>query len=546
MSPTTSDYPFATDERPGFPGAPFVPRHTRPRRIAYGLAGVLIGLCTTFPNGLISANLSTLPGSLGEYTAAASCLPAIYVAMNASANLTLVKARIQFGIPTVTAALLGLYALVAVIQLCHPSLSTAIASRVVNGVTAGALITLCVYYLLQVFPVKMRPLALVIGVGLTQFGAPLARTVPVDFLAADHWRGLHLTELVIALVLITVTLAVPLPPSERQPAFKWRDLLTIALATPACLMFSLVLGLGRILWWTDTPWLGVVLAVSIGLFAIVLVLELSRPDPMLRFEWFGSLDLLRFAAVALFVRLALAEQTFGSVGLLTAGGLTDDQLRGLFAWVSLSMLAGLATAVLTLSERRLPGQVMAAAALIALGAFLDSGSNTLTRPTQLLLSQCLLGFGATLFIGPALVYGFLRMSQRGAGFFVTFVVLFSTTQNIGGLVGSALLGSLQTVEARLHATDLSEHVLTTDPAVGARIAAGAAAVGGGVADPALRTAEGANQLSQALGHEASILAFDDIFRLVAIFAAGVILYVSYLLILRALQGRLDRMAKASA
>jgi thiamine pyrophosphate-dependent acetolactate synthase large subunit-like protein len=42
-----------------------------------------------------------------------SWLPAIYYAMNASANLTLVKARVQFGIPAMTHGLLIAYAMEA-------------------------------------------------------------------------------------------------------------------------------------------------------------------------------------------------------------------------------------------------------------------------------------------------------------------------------------------------------------------------------------------------------------------------------------------------
>ncbi len=241
---------------------------------------------------------------------------------------------------------------------------------------------------------------------------------------------------------------------------------------PGFLLVCGVVGLGRVVWWTDTPWLGWMLAASIVLIATAVLIETHRNHPLLRFEWFASLDILRFAAVAFLVRIALAEQTYGSVGLLTSGGLTNDQLRLLFGCVALSMVAGIGVAALTLSEKRLPIQVMAAAVIIAVGAFMDSNANSLTRPPELILSQCLIGFGATLFMGPAIVYGFLRMSSRGPAFFVTFAVLFSTTQNVGGLVGSALLGTYQAVEARAHATTLSDHVLGSDPSVVARVGAG--------------------------------------------------------------------------
>src|ERR1700688_4565996 len=452
-SSESDSYQFAPDERPAFVGSPFSPRHPSWRRAIYACVALLTGVCSAFPNALVTVNVGSISGSLGLYVAQASWLPAIYVAMNASANLTLVKARTQFGVPTVTQALLIAYAAADLLQFMSPGLPSAVLIRAISGVTAACLTTLTVYYLMQVFSAKLRPLALVIGIGLTQLGTPLARMVPVELLAVDGWRGLHLIELGVATGLLAITLAFPLAPSDRSSVFRPLDLLTIALIIPAMLLLCGVLGLGRVEWWTDTPWLGWALAAAVALFALAGLMETHRAHPLIQFDWLSGADILRFGAVALFVRLALAEQTFGAVGLLTSGGLTNDQLRTLFAWVLVAMLAGIAAAAASLSERRLPWQIMTAALFIALGAWLDSGANNLTRPPQLYLSQALIGFGTTLFIGPALLFGVIRMLKRGPDYLVTIVVLFSLTQNVGALLGSAILGSYQTIQARAHAVD---------------------------------------------------------------------------------------------
>jgi MFS family permease len=546
MTSETEAYHFAPNERPSLPGGPFIPHHSTARRATYLFVGLLIGVCTTLPNGLITANSGTLPGSLDEYIAQISWLPAIYVAMNASANLTLVKARAQFGIPQVTLVLLTLYALADVLQLLAPSLATAVVARAINGMMAGAMVSLSIYYLLQVFSPKTRPMALVVGLGLTQLGIPLARMIPLEFLASGHWRGLHLTELMVALVLITATLAAPLPPSERSKAFSPLDLLTIALLVPAFLLICGVLGLGRVFWWTDAPQLGWMLAAAIPLVAIAAAVETRRSNPLLQLRWFGGLTMLRFAAIACLVRLALVEQTYGSVGLLSANGQINDQLALLFGCVALAMLAGLVTACLTLSQKRLPFQVITAALIIALGAYLDSNATDLTRAPQLFLSQCLLGFGATLFIGPAMIYGFLRMSERGPAFFVTLAVLFSTTQNVGSLAGSALLGSFQIVESRAHAGSLADNVRGTSPAVIARITGGASSLNQTITDQTLSAQEGAKLLGQALGRQAAVLAFNDVFRLVAAISLLTAFYVLYLVCLSTILNKIHSVRKAAA
>ncbi len=100
-----------------FPGSAYTPTHSVRRRVAYGCMGIFIGCAATFTNALVNVNAGNLAGSLGLTLAQVSVLPAIYVAMNATANLTLVRARARFGIPEVTLVLLGLYALAALVAV---------------------------------------------------------------------------------------------------------------------------------------------------------------------------------------------------------------------------------------------------------------------------------------------------------------------------------------------------------------------------------------------------------------------------------------------
>lgn len=514
----SEDHVFRPEERPLFAGSPFSPTHPAGRRLGYFATGTVLAVTSTFGNALSTVNTGSIAGPLGLYAAEAAALSAIYVAMNASANLSLVKARAQFGIPQVTVFLLGLYAFAGLVQFGVTGFWAAMFVRAASGMAAAALITLGVYYLMQAFPPKAKPLGAVIGIGLSQLGTPLARLIPVDVLVDNGLWGLHALEVALALSSLALILALPLPPSERSAAFAPRDFVTIPLATAGMVLLCQVIGQGRALWWSDTPWLGVALAVAIVLLTAAFLNEIGRRDPLVHFEWIGTWGILRFAAVAIVLRLALAEQSYGAVGLLTLGGLNNDQLGTLFAVVALAMLLGIVAAALTLSERRLPWQVLVAALIVAAGAWLDSDATTLTRPAQLILSQALIGFGTTLFVGPALLYGFLRMIQRGGDHLVSFVVTFSVTQNVGGLMGSALLGSLQTIWARNASNALAADMLASDPQVAARIGGGGASLAAVLVDPAQRAAQGAGLLGQAMAREAAVIAFNDTFRFVAVLA----------------------------
>ncbi|HEY1150950.1 MAG TPA: MFS transporter [Pseudoduganella sp.] len=488
-----SAYQFSPDDAPRFPGSPYTPPHAPQRRLAYALTALLLGICATLGNGLVSVNTGVLAGGLGLYSAEAAWLNAVYVAFNACANLVLIRARSRFGIPEVTRVLLLAYAACAVIQVARPAFAGALLVRAASGLTAAGLTTLTIYYLVQALPPAKRPAALALGIVLPQFGPPLARLLPVEWLALAGWRGLSCIELALPLAALAALSALPLPPSLRNAAFARRDFLTIALLLPGMLMLCGALAQGRLLWWTDSPWLGAMLAGGVLLTGCALVHESRRRYPLLQLHWLTGPLMLRFAAVAVLVRLALAEQTFGAVGLLALSGLNNDQFHTLFGCVLGAMALGALTALLTMRLQRLPWQVLAAALVIAAGAWLDSRAGVLTGPEQLYLSQSLLGFGTALFMGPTLVYGFSKMAERGADHLVSFVVLFSVTQNVGGLAGAALLGSLQTVAARYHVQQLAERLPIGD--IGAQLA--------------LRT-DGAGLL-----REASVRAFNDVFLLVA-------------------------------
>lgn len=148
----SEDHVFRPEERPLFAGSPFSPTHPAGRRLGYFATGTFLAVTSTFGNALSTVNTGSIAGPLGLYAAEAAALSAIYVAMNASANLSLVKARAQFGIPQLTGFLLGLYAFAGLVHFGITGFWAAMFVRAASGMAAAALITLGVYYLMQAFP----------------------------------------------------------------------------------------------------------------------------------------------------------------------------------------------------------------------------------------------------------------------------------------------------------------------------------------------------------------------------------------------------------
>jgi hypothetical protein len=527
--PDGDSYEFQREDYPAFPGGPFTPPHPPLRRLGYALIGLWIGATAAFANATVTVNISNLSGGFAAYVAEISWFPAIYVAANACTNTMLVKGRAQFSMPTLMRWLLVVYAFVTAMQFIAPGFAAQALVRFVSGVVAAGMTTMAIFYLLQSMPPKARPIALVTGLGMTQLGTPLARLVPVDLLSARGWHGQYCVELATALTALLLITLLPLPPTPRSRTFRPLDFVTVSFLLPAMLLICGVLNRGRLAWWTDTQWLGMALAIAIPLLTIAVVIEASRQHPLIRTDWISTREFLGFAAVALLMRLALAEQTYGAVGLLTSGNLDDDQLRQLFGWVIVAMLGGILTCALTLTESALPKQVIAACLAIALGAWMDSHTNNLTRPEQLYLSQSLIGFGTCLFIGPTMAYGIIKVMRLGPAYLVTLVVAFSMTQNVGGLIGSALLGSYQTIAARSHLQTLEHRIQLGDAQVIERRQSSAHALSGVITDPGILSRQGGAALGAVLAREANILAFNDVFSLVWQLSLCTALVVAFLM-----------------
>jgi len=108
-----------------------------------------------------------------------------------------------------------------------------------------------------------------------------------------------------------------------------------------------------------------------------------------------------------------------------------------------------------------------------------------------------------------------------------------------------LLGSYQVIREKANSAALVQQISPTDPIVAQRIAAGGAAVSRVIVDPTLRTAEGTAILSQTTTREANVLAYADVFRLVAILAGGTFGYLVFLMVRRQRRERRARLERTT-
>ncbi|MBV7537107.1 MFS transporter [Duganella sp. sic0402] len=486
-------------ERPTLPGSPSNPHHSFEKRIAFLVVGFIVAITGGLGNALVSVNLLYAQGSLGVTLTEIQWLPAAYVMTNVSMNLLLVKFRQQYGLRLFTELFLVLYALVTVAHLFVHGLGSAIAVRAAHGMSGAALTTLGLYYTLQAFPAQHRLKGAVLGIGFSQLATPMARLFSSELMEIAEWRGLYFFELGLALVSLACVLWLKLPPGDRIKVFEKMDFLTFGLFAPGVALLSAVLALGRTVWWLDAPWVGYALAGAILLITAALAVEHNRARPLINTRWLSNANMARLALSVLLIRVVQSEAS-GTVGFMQALGLNNDQMMTLWWIVMFGAVAGMVVSALTITPARGTAQLLFSLAVMALGAYMDSNANNLTRPEDVYLSQFLLGFGGAMFVGPTFISGFGAVIAAPNNL-ISFSVMFSITQTLGSLLGTALTGTFQVWREKYHSSILVEHLSLLDPQVAARIQSG-----------------GLASLSAAATREANILAYNDVFLGITVLA----------------------------
>ena len=528
---------WASHEKPMLLGSPSTPVHSTPKRIAYGIVGLLVCITGALGNAMVAANLQNLQGTFAAWSTEIAWLPAVYVMTNVSINLLLVKFRQQYGLRAFTEGFLVLYVLVTFFHLLVNDLNSALFVRAAHGMVAAALSSLGIYYQIQAWPARHRLKALTIGITGSSLAIPIARLFSSELLQIDEWRGLYVFELGLALVSLACVIALKLPPGDRKKVFEKKDFITFILLAPGMALLCAVLSLGRLVWWFEAPWIGWSLAASLVLILTAIMFEHNRSNPLLNTRWLSSGSILRLGLIMLLIRIVLAEQNTGVIGWLQYVGLQNEQMTHL-AWAILAgIICGIVASCLTIKPQRLAWPILTSLALMIVASLLDSQSNYLTRPDQLLISQFLLGFASAFFLAPAMLAGIGGVIADPRNL-VSFSVLFGMSQNIGGLLGSAILGTFQTWREKYHSSLLADQLSQASPLVTERLQQYSQMFSSQINDSTLLNAQALAQLQSISTLQANVLAWNDTYLLTASIAAATLAWISWRLLRLRITARL--------
>ena len=508
----STDYQFKPHEQPFMLGSPATPDHPVRRKVLYLLIGIFIGLTASFQNGLLVANLTQIQGEMGLTPVEGGWISVAYNMTNACVTVLLYKIRQQFGMSLFSKiTLFFLLAATSMQWLVSSTLLTTatgirvdpyyleIIARGFSGVVASAMTVLSIFYCLQGMPTARRISGLILGFGLVQFGIPLSRIIS-PYLAVDgQLESLFLFQVGLALICFGLINILELPPGNTEKVFEKLDIVSFAFFASGLAALAVFLVQGRILWWT-TPWLSYPLIIAVVTISIALWIETHRKNPMLQVRWMRSRTIIAFMITGAVMRILLSEQSVGAAGLLANLGYGNDQLIIFYAVILVASALALVISIFTTNAMDLRRPVIFAVALIAIGAWIDTGVSLNSAPSMFYLSQFMIAFAAVYFMGPMVFEGMFRAIANGPAYIISFSVVFGISQTVGGLAGAAGIQAFTTIRTQMHYADMVNSMSGDNPAM-------------------------MTQMLQAVQRQATVAAYDDLFFLMAVSATVTTAYL---------------------
>ena len=537
----SNEYQFKPHEQPFMVGSPATPDHPTRRKVFYLLIGIFIGITASFQNGLLVANLTQIQGEMGLTPIEGGWISVAYNMTNACITVLLYKIRQQFGMALFSK--ITLFSLLAATSLqwlvsSHLLDTSAIIiepyyleiiARGLSGMVASAMTVLAIFYCLQGMPTAKRISGLILGFGLVQFGIPLSRIIS-PYLAVDgQLETLFLFELGLTLICFALINILELPPGNTEKVFEKLDFLSFAFFASGLAALAVFLVQGRIQWWT-TPWLSYPLIIAVVTISIALWIETHRKNPMLQVRWMRSRNIIAFTITGAVMRILLSEQNVGAAGLLANLGYGNDQLITFYAVILAASVLALVISIFRTNAMDLRRPVIFAVALIAVGAWLDTDISLNSAPYMFYVSQFMIAFAAVYFMGPMVFEGMFRAIANGPAYIISFSVIFSISQTIGGLAGAAAIQAFTTIRTQMHYADMVSSFNLGDPALMAQVADAGRILSTQITDANQANVAAMGQVLQSIQRQATVAAYADLFFLMATIASitTLILLLNYL------------------
>ncbi|WP_375696272.1 MFS transporter [Bartonella sp. AP331QHHD] len=498
-----------------------------PKCFVYIFASLILQWAYGLGANIVQSNIVHLTGDFHATLAETTWLVAAYMAPNVSVAIMLIKIRYQFGLRAFAELSILGFVLVCVLQLFVTDLRSALIIRFFAGIAAAPLASLALLYMMEAFaPAKKFTVGLSLNYMNAALAAPLSRLISPDLLENGGFSSLSALEMGLVLISLVCIYTLPLTPVVRSKVIQKLDWISYGLIALGLGLNAVIMSVGILYWWYEAPWIGWGFALAIFSLAIAIIIELNREKPLIDLRWIFSKEMVQSVFILFIFHVFLLERSNLPVGFFNLFGLLNREMAPMYLAVTLGILLGGAVCVFFLRAGREDYFYLLSLGCLALGAYLDSHVNHLTRPQDMMLSQGLVSFSYALFLPPALFKGFVIAGERGPRYVLSFIAVFLLTQVTGGLMGSAFFGSLQFYFAHKNFESLTQNIIITDPLISGEMNTLFSPSYGVSVPNGLRSEQGTSMLIEKFKLTANIFAYDDVFRLY--FYISMVVFVIFL------------------
>ncbi|WP_074381516.1 MFS transporter [Bartonella doshiae] len=494
------------------PGAVFA--GPLPKCLVYIFASFILQWAYGLGANVVQSNIVQLTGDFHATLTETTWLVAAYMAPNVSVAIMLIKIRYQFGLRAFAELSILGFLLVCVLQLFVTDLRSALIIRFFAGIAAAPLASLALLYMMEAFaPAKKFTIGLSLNYMNATLAAPLSRLISPDLLGNGGFSSLSALEMGLVLISLGCIFYLPLTPVARNKIIRKLDWVSYSLIALGLGLNAVIMSVGKLYWWFETPWIGWGLALAVFSLVTATMVELNREKPLIDLRWLFSKEMVQSVLILLVFRVLLLEQSTLAAGFLNLFGLLNREMVPMYLAVVCGTVLGGAVCVFFLRAGREDYFYLLSLSCLAFGSYLDSYVNQFTCPKDMMLSQGLIGFGYALFLPPALFKGFVIANERGPSYVLSFIAVFLLTQVTGGLMSSAFFGSLQFFFAHKYFERLTHNLVVTDPLVAGGMNSLFAPSYDASAPQAFWDGQDVSMLIEKFKLIANIFAYSDVFRL---------------------------------
>ncbi|EJF78496.1 hypothetical protein MCO_00680 [Bartonella sp. DB5-6] len=485
-----------------------------PKCFVYIFASFILQWAYGLGANIVQSNIVYLTGDFHATLTETTWLVAAYMAPNVSVAIMLIKIRYQFGLRAFAELSILGFVLVCILQLFVTDLRSALIIRFFAGIAAAPLASLALLYMMEAFaPGKKFTVALSLNYMNAALAAPLSRLISPDLLENGGFLSLSALEMGLVLISLGCIFSLPLTPVVRSKVIQKLDWVSYSLIAFGLGLNAVIMSVGTLYWWYEAPWIGWGLALAVLSLVTATILELNREKPLIDLRWLFSKEMVQSVILLLVFHVFLLERSTLAAGFFNLFGLLNREMAPMYLAVILGTLLGGAACVCFLRAGREDYFYLLSLGCLALGTYLDSHVNHLTRPQDMMLSQGLVSFSYALFLPPALFRGFVIAGERGPRYVLSFIAVFLLTQVTGGLMGSAFFGSLQIFFAHKNFEFLTQNIVVTDPRISVEMSALFSPSFGVGVPPVLGDGQNVSKLIEKFRLTANVFAYDDVFRL---------------------------------